>query len=54
MIGLAHAEIANNSRRNSAACENLSLLAPYLDYHKDIIAPLIRWCLERLTGWPAP
>lgn len=39
----ARAQIADNFRRKSLACGNVSLLAPYFFYSSDILAPLIGW-----------
>lgn len=54
MTGPARAEITDNSRRNSAACENLSLLAPYFGLSKRHHSATYMLVHGTAAGWPAP
>jgi hypothetical protein len=49
MTGLACAEIADNFRGNSAAYENLILLAPHFELSQRLHSATLRWCPVLLT-----
>jgi hypothetical protein len=49
----ARAQIADNFRRNSFACENPSSLAPYFRLFQWRLSALYRWHPGQMPGWPA-